>query len=83
MPHVSFILVGTQSDRRDKNGAGLVRDAEAQRMAKDLGAIKYIECSALSREGLRDVFVQAILTVLDPKSAGRIKRKENRKCSIF
>lgn len=33
-----------------------VRKEDGERMAKDLGAIKYVECSALTQYKLKDVF---------------------------
>lgn len=76
-PGVPFILVGTQVDRRMGSASSsaaavssnTVSQAEGLRVAKDLGAVSYIECSALTREGLREVFVNAILAALDPKKA--------------
>ena len=35
-------------------------------MAKKIGAVKYIECSALTHEGVDDVFNEAIKAVLYP-----------------
>lgn len=73
-PGVPFLLVGTQVDRRPSGGsstgtAEFVSQAEGIRLAKELGAIGYYECSALTREGLREVFVSAIIAALDPKKA--------------
>lgn len=33
-----------------------VRREDGERMAKDLGAVKYVECSALTQYKLKDVF---------------------------
>lgn len=88
-PSTPFILVGTQSDRRNNgnnsgSGGAFVSPGEGLKLAKEIGAIGYYECSALTREGLRDVFVQAILAALDPKKARAtgIAAKKKR-CSII
>lgn len=82
-PGVPFILVGTQVDRRPPGQPAtrlFVSHSEGAKLARDLGAVKYVECSALTRQGLRDVFVHAILAALDPR-IGR-PRKEKR-CTIM
>lgn len=91
-PGIPFILVGTQVDRRPTSDASsnIVSQAEGVRLAKELEAVSYIECSALTREGLREVFVNAILAALDPKKArasglhgnGKSGRSRSKKASI-
>uniref|UniRef100_A0A8C4R329 Rho-related GTP-binding protein RhoG n=1 Tax=Eptatretus burgeri TaxID=7764 RepID=A0A8C4R329_EPTBU len=43
-------------------------------MAKDIGAVKYLECSALTQRGLKTVFDEAIRAVLCPQPVKRRKR---------
>ena len=59
------MIVGTQTDLRDdpqvrdklaKQRMQPVRKEDGERMAKDLGAVKYVECSALTQYKLKDVF---------------------------
>ena len=57
--------MGTQTDLRDDGAVreklarqrmSPVRKEDGERMAKDLGAVKYVECSALTQYKLKDVF---------------------------
>lgn len=90
-PGVPIILVGTQSDlRRDR--ATLEKLARfklspisvesGRKMAKEIGAVKYVECSALTQEGLKDVFDEAIMAALYPASSKSSAKKKS-KCSII
>jgi small GTP-binding protein len=64
-PGVPCLIVGTQTDLRDdgsvreklaKQKMRPVMKEDGERMAKDLGAVKYVECSALTQYKLKDVF---------------------------
>lgn len=64
-PGVPCLIVGTQVDLRDdaavkeklaKQRMSPVRREDGERMAKELGAVKYVECSALTQYKLKDVF---------------------------
>lgn len=76
-PGVPILLVGTQADRRgDLPKERTVSNEQAVKMAKELRAGRYVECSAKTREGLNEVFAEAILLALDPKrSASQSKSK--------
>ncbi|KAL9595464.1 MAG: hypothetical protein Q9219_006424 [cf. Caloplaca sp. 3 TL-2023] len=83
-PGVPCLIVGTQVDLRDeavvkeklqKQRMSPVTKADGERMARDLGAVKYVECSALTQFKLKDVFDEAIVAALEPpppkKTPGR------------
>lgn len=64
-PGVPCLIVGTQVDLRDDNSVreklakqkmAPVKKEDGERMAKELGAVKYVECSALTQYKLKDVF---------------------------
>ena len=87
-PDVPILLVGTKLDLRtnkealkklEETGMAPISHPQASAMAKDVGAIKYMECSALEQKGLKDVFDEAIRIVLDPPKP---KPKPN-KCRLI
>ncbi|KAJ6495277.1 small GTPase Cdc42 [Mycena sanguinolenta] len=72
-PDVPFLVVATQIDLRNdaewaealaRQNQRLVSAEEGERLAYELGAAKYVECSALTREGLDNVFEEALTTTL-------------------
>ena len=74
-PGVPIILVGTKMDLREdeetlmklkeKKLAPINQTAGLQ-MAKEIGAAKYVECSALNLRGVKTVFDEAIRVVMVP-----------------
>lgn len=48
-------------------------------MSKEISAVKYLECSALTQKGLKTVFDEAIRAVLCPVQM----TKPRRKCVLF
>jgi small GTP-binding protein len=66
-PGTPFVLVAAQIDlradeeaveRMARDGKLAVSVHQGQRMARELGAAKYVECSAKTLEGVKDVFDQ-------------------------
>ncbi|XP_012943283.1 cell division control protein 42 homolog [Aplysia californica] len=73
-PRCPLMLVGTQCDLRNdvkvlielaKYKDKPVSETDASRLAHDIGATHYMECSALTQKNLKDVFDQAILDSLN------------------
>lgn len=59
------ILVGTQKDRRDKGaGTEFVTSASGKMEAERLKVTKYLECSALTQEVIRDRILSLSLYTL-------------------
>jgi len=84
-PNTPIILVGTKLDLREdretierlreKNMAPITYEQGLAKQ-KEIGGIKYMECSALTQKGLKAVFDEAIRAVICPspiKKKGRGK----------
>lgn len=92
-PDAKTMLVGTKIDlREDKEtlenlkGEKLPTPEMGQQLAQSIGAVAYLECSALTQEGLRRVFEEAIRAVIGREGGegggGGSKRKK-RNCTIL
>jgi len=91
-PGAKCILVGTKIDlREDKATMENLKGERAptyemgKKMAEDIGAEAYFECSALTQEGLKKVFEEAIRAVIGrpDKPTGMTKPKKEKKCLLF
>ncbi|XP_070318105.1 rho-related GTP-binding protein RhoG-like [Odocoileus virginianus] len=86
-PNVPVLLVGTKRDLRsdletvkNRKEQSLVPTTPQQgtSLAKQVGAVKYLECSALMQDGVREVFLEAIWAVLYPAT-----KKNTKKCVLL
>jgi cell division control protein 42 len=48
------------------------------KLSHELGAVKYVECSALTQRGLKNVFDEAIIAALEPPPT-----KKRQKCAVL
>jgi len=87
-PNTPLILVGTKLDlREDKETIQALSEKnlvplsypQGLQMAKEINAVKYLECSALTQKGLKTVFDDAIRAVLAPPPA----KKGSKKCTLL
>lgn len=78
-PSAPIILLGTKHDLVIKNLGlqNLVTFRQAIEMKKEIGAIRYLECSAVNQHGVNEVFEVAARAALQP-----IKRRK-RACTIL
>jgi Ras-related C3 botulinum toxin substrate 1 len=76
-PNVPIILVGTKLDMKEDSGTleklkkqGLkpVTKEEGEACKKAIKAVHYVECSAKTQQGIKEVFDKAIRTVLFDKT---------------
>ena len=92
-PVTPFILLGTKVDLRGdratldklaKKQEKLVSKEEGKRMAESLKAATYLECSALTREGVKNLFDDAIRqTATWQRNTGGKKKSEKKKCNLL
>ncbi|XP_041353451.1 cell division control protein 42 homolog [Gigantopelta aegis] len=92
-PKAPLILVGTQCDLRNdvkvlielaRYNEVPVPESDAKHLADSIGAVQYIECSALTQKNLKEVFDASILAALNINpafkrviSARKSKRNKN------
>ena len=85
-PKVPIVLVGTKSDLRNdarvgeqlrSRGMKFVSKEDGVRRAEEIGALRYVECSALTQEGLREAFDVGIVAAVN---GSKIKRGEDAGC---
>ncbi|XP_016278068.1 cell division control protein 42 homolog [Monodelphis domestica] len=74
-PKTPFLLVGTKTDLREdastltalaKRKQKLIALETAEKLAREVKAVKYMQCSALTKKGLNDVFEEAIRAASKP-----------------
>ena len=73
--------MGTKIDLRGKKAENEVRNpSDGENLAREIGAVRYLECSSLTRVGLKEVFNGAAVTA----EMGREKAGEkNTKCLLL
>lgn len=83
-PNTPIILVGTKLDLRDdretidklkEKKLDPITYAKGLQQGKEIGAVKYLECSALTQKGLKTVFDEAIRAVLCPSKPVKRAKK--------
>ncbi len=88
-PNTPIVLIGTKmdlindqsvKDRLSERGAKPVTVEEANAVAKQIGATKHLQVSALTRENIKQSFDECIRAVFAPKKQAARKAK---KCQLF
>jgi Ras-related C3 botulinum toxin substrate 1 len=78
-PGTPFILVGTKLDLRNDtryaNDGKFISRAQGEGLKEELKSFKYLECSARTQEGLKQVFDEAIRCVLINQNTTTKKKK--------
>jgi len=75
-PKVPLLLIATKADLRhdeekikefESLGQPIITVDKGEQLAKEIGAAKYLECSALTQEGLTEVFEDAMRIAIEYK----------------
>ena len=83
-PKTPIVLVGLKLDLRNDKGTieklseerlAPITYEQGMQMAKEIGAFKYVECSALTQKGLNDVFDTAVAAAHRDLNILKQKRK--------
>uniref|UniRef100_A0A183TFX4 Rho n=1 Tax=Schistocephalus solidus TaxID=70667 RepID=A0A183TFX4_SCHSO len=86
-PNVPIILVGNKKDlRNDENTKRElakikqepVKFEEGKEMAQKIGACAYVECSAKTKEGVKEVFERAAAVALESS-----RKKRRKRCNLI
>mmetsp|Transcript_2135 Transcript_2135/g.3908 ORF Transcript_2135/g.3908 Transcript_2135/m.3908 type:complete len:205 (+) Transcript_2135:71-685(+) len=86
-----ILLIGNKSDVRDskeahvrlaREGKGIIEHEVAVGVAAEIGARGYCECSALTGEGVKTVFDEAIQAVINHRNGKGKGKKRKKKCNI-
>jgi len=94
-PKVPKLLIGTKVDLREdadvleklaSKKQSAISEAQGESLCREIGARRYMECSALTQKGLKGVFDEAIRIALNPGTAAEDtapKKKGGRRCNLF
>jgi Ras family protein A len=83
---VPIILVGNKKDLRTdpqtirdlaRNKQEPVKTEQARGIAEQIGAFAYLECSAKTKDGIREVFEKATQAALQQK------KRKNKRCVLL
>ncbi|ELU00593.1 hypothetical protein CAPTEDRAFT_112141 [Capitella teleta] len=90
-PEVPFILVGNKTDLREsdaatkstaKLGLNAVSKLDGEKLALELEAIGYLECSALMEDGVTEVFDAAVRAARESREPSPKPRAASSKCCV-
>ena len=88
-PKTPIVLVGTKTDTRTdsvivkalkRRSWKAVSRNKGVKLMKDISAVRYLECSAMSRKGLKKVFDTVARTALNPNT---VHKQDKHFCSFM
>ncbi|CAL8068401.1 unnamed protein product [Calicophoron daubneyi] len=87
-PNTPIILVGTKIDMRKDNVApsllNFIPNNKGRQLARRINACAYLECSALTNEGVQDVFRRAIEQgILNAAASSSVRMNGKKPCGKY
>ena len=92
-PDTPIVLAATKVDlRKDEKilkrlgerGESVISTSEGSQFSKEIGASKFVECSALTQENLSILFKETINCVFEKENSNsKNKKKKSKNCSIL
>lgn len=76
-----YLLVGLKTDLRREGGDGVSAES-AERLKNEIKAVTYVECSAKTQAGVKNVFEEAVRSALNAVKE-RKKRKKQNACLVL
>ncbi|XP_007887325.1 rho-related GTP-binding protein RhoH [Callorhinchus milii] len=76
LPNTPVVVVATQTDYRAMGTSRTITTVDGRKLAKDIDAQSYMECSALHNRGVQEVFERAVRTAfshINKQSRRRIR----------
>uniref|UniRef100_A0A8D0GRH3 Rho-related GTP-binding protein RhoH n=1 Tax=Sphenodon punctatus TaxID=8508 RepID=A0A8D0GRH3_SPHPU len=86
LPRIPVLVVATQTDQRETgpHRTSCISPADGKRLAQDIRAKGYVECSALGNRGVQQVFEYAVRTAVNQaKKRNRRKLFSVNECKVF
>lgn len=86
LPKIPVLVVATQTDQRElgSHRTSCISAAEGKRVAQEVQAKGYLECSSLSNRGVQQVFEYAVRTAVNQaKKRARRRMFSINQCKVF
>lgn len=68
-----MLFSATKSDLRKDENDSLISIKEGKKMSRKIGAVKYMECSALNQEGLKEIIAESVRASIKSKKKNGAK----------
>ena len=83
-PEAPILLVGTRTDlRTTTSGKSNLNPVHGHALAREIGAVKYVECSAATQDNLHAVFEEAVRIHIYPNKQEKAKFGRKTSCKVM